>query len=173
MMKNKKLEMPIIILTVVIIAVIVTAIMMNASKPNSDPNLNPVDGESTSEIEGEDNNTEDITMKKMYATINGEKLEIQMEDNPTAVAFTKMLPLELTMSDLNSNEKYANLDKSLPTNPYKPERIEVGDVMLYGDDCVVIFYESFDTDFSYTKIGFIDHLPELGDGEVVVSFSSE
>ena len=106
----------------------------------------------------------------MYATINGEKLEIQLEDNAAAVAFAKMLPLELTMSDLNGNEKYVNLDGPLPTNSYEPGRVEVGDVMLYGDDCLVIFYESFDTEYSYTKIGHIDGLPELGAGDVVVKF---
>lgn len=109
----------------------------------------------------------------MYATINGEKLEVQLEDNATAVAFAKMLPLELTMSDLNSNEKYVNLDEALPTNSYEPGRVEAGDVMLYGDDCLVIFYESFDTEYSYTKIGYIDGLPELGAGDVVVKFAGE
>lgn len=172
-MKNKKLEMSIIILIVIIIAVVVTMVIMNTSKPNNDPNLNPVDEESASEIENNNNNTENITMNKMYATLNGEKLEIQLEDNATAVAFAKMLPLELTMSDLNSNEKYVNLNEALPTNSYEPGRVEVGDVMLYGDDCLVIFYESFDTEYSYTKIGYIDGLPELGAGDVVVKFAGE
>lgn len=173
MMKNKKLEMPIIILIVVIVAVVMTTIIMNTGKPNSVPNLNPVDEESASEIEDENNNAENTTMNKMFATINGEKLEIQLEDNPTTAAFLKMLPLEVTMSDLNRNEKYVYLDESLPTNAYNPGSIEAGDVMLYGDDCLVIFYESFDAEYSYTKIGYIDGLPELGDDNVVVEFSVE
>jgi hypothetical protein len=35
--------------------------------------------------------------------------------------------------------------------------------MLFGDNCLVIFYVSFDTGYSYLKIGHIDNLPELGD----------
>ena len=171
-MKNKKLEMPIIVLIVVIIAVIVTTVMMNQSRTNVDPNLNNVDSSEEADGSGEIENSE-TEENKMYATINGEKLEIQLEDNATAVAFAKMLPLELTMSDLNSNEKYVNLDGPLPINSYEPGRVEVGDVMLYGDDCLVIFYESFDTEYSYTKIGYIDGLPELGDGDVVVEFGAE
>ena len=28
--------------------------------------------------------------------------------------------------------------------------------MLYGDDCVVLFYESFDTPYSYTPIARVE-----------------
>ena len=170
MMKNKKLEMPIIVLIVVIIAVVVTTVMMNQNRTNVDPNLNNID--SSVEGDGEIENSE-LEENKMYATINGEKLEIQLEDNATAVALAKMLPLELTMSDLNSNEKYVYLDKTLPTDSYNPGRVEAGDVMLFGDNCLVIFYKSFDTEYSYSKIGHIDGLPELGDGDVVVEFGAE
>jgi hypothetical protein len=171
-MRNKKLEMPIIVLIVVIIAVVVTTVMMSQNRTNVDPNLNNVDSSEEADGSGEIENSK-TEENKMYATINGEKLEIQLEDNATAVAFAKMLPLELTMSDLNGNEKNVNLDEALPTNSYEPGRVEAGDVMLYGDDCLVIFYKSFDTEYSYTKIGYIDGLPELGDGDVVVEFGAE
>jgi hypothetical protein len=84
-----------------------------------------------------------------------------------------MLPLELSMSDLNDNEKYTYLDSSLPTNPYNPKHIETGDVMLFGDNCLVIFYESFNTSYSYSKIGHINNLPELDDGSITVNLNAE
>ncbi|MBQ6127874.1 hypothetical protein IJI69_04290 [Candidatus Saccharibacteria bacterium] len=112
-------------------------------------------------------------MDKIYATINGEKLEIKLEDNSTVSALLKELPLEVSMSDLNSNEKYAYLDNSLPTNTYSPKHIETGDVMLFGDNCLVVFYESFDTSYSYTKIGHIDNLPSLGGGSISVTLNAE
>ena len=71
------------------------------------------------------------------------------------------------------NKVFVNLDEALPTNSYEPGRVEAGDVMLYGDDCLVIFYKSFDTEYSYTKIGYIDGQPELGAGDVVVKFAGE
>ena len=77
------------------------------------------------------------------------------------------------MSDLNGNEKYAYLEESLPTNTYSPGHIEAGDVMLYGDNCLVIFYKSFDTNYEYSKIGHIDNISDLGEGSVQVSFMVE
>ncbi len=74
------------------------------------------------------------------------------------------------MSELNGNEKYVYIDNSLTTNSYKPKHIEKDDVMLYGDNCLVIFYESFDTSYSYTKIGHIDNLEDLGNESITVKF---
>ena len=75
------------------------------------------------------------------------------------------------MNELNGNEKYVYLDNKLPTSPYNPKRINAGDVMLYGNNCLVIFYKSFDTSYSYTKIGHIDNLPDLGSGTISVKIN--
>ena len=42
--------------------------------------------------------------------------------------------------------------------------------MLFGNNCLVIFYESFDTTYSYTKIGHIDNLDNLENGNIKVKF---
>jgi hypothetical protein len=46
--------------------------------------------------------------------------------------------------------------------------------MLYGDNCVVLFYETFTTSYSYTKIGSIDNpaglKTALGTGDPEVFF---
>lgn len=65
------------------------------------------------------------------------------------------------MDELNGNEKYYYLSTSLPTNTQSVKNIEVGDIMLYGDDCFVIFYESFKTSYSYTRIGKIENPSSL------------
>ncbi|MBR2767209.1 hypothetical protein IKD67_03975, partial [Candidatus Saccharibacteria bacterium] len=93
--------------------------------------------------------------------------------NSTTSALIKLLPLELSMNDLNGNEKYVYLNESLPTNTYSPKHIEAGDVMLFGDNCLVIFYESFDTSYSYSKIGHIDNLPELNSESISAKLSLE
>lgn len=112
-------------------------------------------------------------MDKVYASINDKELEIELDDNSTVSALVKLLPLELSMSDLNGNEKYTYLDESLPTNTYSPKHIEAGDVMLFGDNCLVVFYKSFDTSYSYSKIGHINNLPELSNGDVTIKLNAQ
>ena len=163
---DKCLKVSIPILVVVVVSAIVTTILMNNKSPNIDPELNQ-------ETSITNNNEKENKMAKIYASLNNEKLEINLEENSTASALVKLLPLDITMNDLNKNEKYAYLDKSLPTNTYSPKHIEAGDVMLFGDNCLVIFYESFDTSYSYSKIGHIDNLPELNNGSISVKLSLE
>lgn len=108
-------------------------------------------------------------------TVNGHTFSAELYDNDTAKAFKERLPLALDMSELNGNEKYHYLSDSLPINSSRPSGIRTGDIMLYGSDCLVIFYESFSTSYSYTPIGKIndpDGLAEaLGSGSVQVTFN--
>ena len=81
------------------------------------------------------------------------------------------------MSELNGNVKYNYLPFTLPTNASNPEQIHAGDLMLYGSDCLVLFYKSFPTSYCYTPIGCIDDPSNLadvvGDGGVQVAFILE
>jgi hypothetical protein len=98
-------------------------------------------------------------------------------DNPTAKAFKARLPLTLSMKELNDNEKYGELTPGLPTNASNPVTIQPGDLMLYGSSTLVVFYESFRTSYSYTRLGRIDNpaglATALGAGNVTVSFELE
>lgn len=163
---DKGLKISIPILVVVVVSAIVTTILMNNKSPNIDTELNQ-------ETSITNNNEKENKMAKIYANLNNEKLEINLEENSTTSALVKLLPLDITMNDLNKNEKYAYLDESLPTNTYSPKHIEAGDVMLFGDNCLVIFYESFDTSYSYSKIGHINNLPSLDDGNISISIDVE
>ena len=114
------------------------------------------------------NSNEVISSVKV--TINKKEYSMILEDNETAKSFVKMLPTKFNMSELNGNEKYVDLDSSLPTNAYNPKHINAGDVMLFGDNCLVLFYKSFDTKYDYTKIGHIDNLENLGSENITVYF---
>ena len=97
-----------------------------------------------------------------------------LADCETGRAFAQLLPLTLSMTELNGNEKYHYLDSPLPTDSYQPGTIHVGDLMLYGNNCVVLFYETFSSSYSYTRIGSIDDpaglAAALGSGNVSVQF---
>ena len=112
----------------------------------------------------------------MWMNIGGtHRFAVALEDNPTAQAFAQMLPLTLDMPDLNDNEKHVRLPRSLPTNAVRPGTIRTGDVMLYGSDTLVVFYKTFPSSYSYTRIGRVtqvDGLVEaLGAGSQRISFA--
>lgn len=108
--------------------------------------------------------------------INNKEYKLILYDNDTARDFLRMLPLTITMNDLNSNEKYYNLSKSLTTKSERAGSIKRGDFMLYGNNCLVLFYESFSTSYSYTRIGYIENTDglkdSLGRGSIEITFSA-
>lgn len=77
-------------------------------------------------------------------------------------------------SELNGNEKYYYMPDSLPAQASRPGTIRTGDLMLYGADCIVLFYKDFRTGYSYTPLGHIDDPngleSALGQGDVKVTF---
>ncbi len=114
--------------------------------------------------------SEKMTKENINVIINNENYTLNLENNKTVKEFMKLLPKEYKMNELNGNEKYVYLDTSLPTNSQNIEQINKGDVMLYGNNCLVIFYQSFKTSYSYTKIGHIDNLPNLGNENIIIKF---
>lgn len=99
---------------------------------------------------------------------------VTLQDNKTVSAFKAMLPLTLNMTDLNANEKYAELPRSLPVDASNPGTIHAGEVMLYGSNTIVLFYETFTASYSYTRIGKLDDVSglvaALGSGSITVTF---
>ena len=93
------------------------------------------------------------------------------------ISLAEKLPLTIAMNELNGNEKYYYFSESLPADAQQPKQIHTGDIMLYGSDCLVLFYEDFSTSYSYTPIGRISNpdglAKALGDGNVRVSLCVE
>lgn len=110
---------------------------------------------------GDENMSEVIN--EITININGVDFTATLEDNETARELVNRLPLNIEMNELNGNEKYYYFDESFPSNSSRIERIEKGDIMLYGSDCLVLFYESFNTSYSYTRIGKLDNPSLLDD----------
>lgn len=116
----------------------------------------------------------DKEMPKLNIKIGEKNFTATLYDNETTRELIKQMPLTLNMSELNGNEKYYYMNQSLVANSERIGTIKKGDLMLYGSDCLVLFYESFSTSYSYTRLGYIDD-PEaiedvLGRGSVEVIF---
>jgi hypothetical protein len=121
-----------------------------------------------------DRNNNDQTGGKMKITVGTAVFTATLYDNPTVTALKQRLPFTVTMIELNSNEKYYHIADPLPTNASNPGTIQIGDLMLYQNYSLVLFYKTFSTSYSYTRLGRVDN-PEglaaaLGSGNVTVKF---
>lgn len=122
---------------------------------------------------GNDQRSNQDMNTNIFIKAGNQTFTASLADNPTAAAFRALLPLKLNMTELNNNEKYADLDKNLPTNASRPSSIQAGDLMLYGSRTLVLFYQTFSTNYTYTRIGQVVDpaglAKALGKGDVLVT----
>lgn len=105
--------------------------------------------------EGQENQepveAEENAMPQLKIEAGGQIFTATLLDNPTTRALLERLPAALSMGELNGNEKYC-----------------------YLPDCLVLFYESFSSGYSYTRLGSVDNPGQLaaalGRGSVDVTF---
>ena len=175
---NKKIF--IAVLVIILIAIIGITIYLVIGKsiikepaPDVIPeNVISNSNETQNDVKYNNDNEVDDTMEDVMnikVSINNEEYIATIEKNETAQTFINQLPQEFIMNELNGNEKYVYMDNSLPTNPLNPEHIQCGDIMLYNNNCLVIFYKSFNTNYSYTKIGHIDNFPNLEESDSITA----
>jgi hypothetical protein len=128
----------------------------------------------TIEAQNDGNGNTNSSTTKIKITIGTVVFTATLYDNPSAAAFKAMLPLTINMTELNGNEKYYDFPNPLPTNPSVGGDIKVGDLTLYGNKVLVLFYKNLNTSYSYTKLGYVDNpsglAAALGNRNVVVKF---
>ena len=141
----------------------------NAPAPTPLPTPTPslIPSETKEPDAGEVSNMYDITLH-----VNGQSFSAKLYKSATTELFIQKLPLSITMNELNGNEKYYYFSESFPTASERVSQIQAGDIKLYGSSCLVLFYESFSTSYSYTSLGYVGN-PEglagaLGTGNVSV-----
>lgn len=135
---------------------------------NTQPDTAPQSTQAVSEKETEKK------MQTIEILAGGQTFTAELNDSESAQALAARLPLTITMQELHGNEKYHYFSSTLPTDETRVGQIEAGDLMLYGSDCLVLFYESFSTPYSYTPLGKISDpdglAAALGNGNVQVTF---
>lgn len=136
--------------------------------------MNIPDERTTAEVQEQTVFEEEVQMEKMQIVIGQKTYYVSLYDNETTKSLKEMLPMTVFMEELNGNEKYTYLLQSLPTDRVYPGQIHTGDLMLYGSDCLVLFYEDFATNYGYTPLGKVDDPAGLaeavGNGAVEVTF---
>lgn len=127
-----------------------------------------------SEISGNKEESSEVTMN---IQVGDKSFTAIIEDNLSSEVFIEKLPLAINMSEMNGNEMYYFMDEDIPVDANRPGKVNNGDIMLYGSNCLVVFYKTFNTGYNYTSLGYItdpegfkDAIDESG-GEVIFSLN--
>ena len=111
---------------------------------------------------------------KLKIIIGGQTFDAVLEDNAAAKKFAEKLPLEISMTELNGNEKYYRFGERFPSNDSRFSTIHEGDLLLWSSNTVVLFYKTFSSGYSYTRLGKISNTGGLsnavGRGNITVRF---
>lgn len=189
----KKILIPIFILIILIVIILlfsmpkkeqvneIISIHTNANEMTNDVvnEIKTINGNENDIIENNNSiNKEMDTMDsegiKINLIVNNKTFTANLENNQTVQELIQNFPMTLNMSDLHSNEKYNYLSSSLTTNSNIPSMINAGDIKLYGNNCLVVFYDNFRNLYSYTNLGRVDNVDEfvteLGSGNVNIRF---
>ena len=166
---------------IVFVMVIATMTGLSACGEEQGAAINlPVIAQDLTQAGSQQNPAQPISKKgqlNMWMTVNGHRFEVTLEDHATTRAFASQLPLTLQMEELNGNEKHGQLSGTLPTDEKRRGIIHNGDLMLYGSKTLVVFYQTFTSSYSYTRLGKVNH-PEklaviLGNGDVEIRFNQK
>lgn len=137
-----------------------------------------------------------ILIISIFFTVNAQEKEMTMnasvsigtksysvtaEDNDAAKAFFGRLPISITMNEWAGNsEYYARLSEKINTDGIKsPSVFETGDIAIYNNISLVIFYADTKNAAGYAKIGHIVEAEGVKDalkaakGKVIFTHMSE
>ena len=113
---------------------------------------------------------------RLKISIGSKVFFAHLQVNETTAALLKQLPFTLSMVELNGNEKYSEIKQALPTQAESVGKIQTGELLLYGNNVLVLFYESFSTPYRYTRIGKVTDSAglskALGTGNCQVKFEA-
>ena len=99
---------------------------------------------------------EDTTMQ-ISVIVNDVPFTATIEGTDAGRELLSRLPLTLSMDELHGNEKYCYTGEGFGGEQYVPETIEAGDLMVFGSDCLVLFYDTFSNGgWSYARVGWVD-----------------
>jgi len=143
----------------------------------SEEMIEPTENETFQTTQTETNEIQEAeeTMTDIKVTVNGSVFDAKIyNDSPCAQQLLSKFPLTVTMNELNGNEKYYRFSESFSSNPENVGSINTGDIMLYQSDYLVLFYETHNTSYTYTRIGYIADTTGLkeavGTGNPTVTF---
>lgn len=173
-MKNIKRLISLIL--IIFIALSLTACNKNSTDQNQRKGNNRLYiSENITKENNKKNNKELISVDII---INNNTFSAKLYTSDSTEELINQFPMTINMNEMNGNEKYYYMSSSLTQDEEDIKNIKSGDIMLYGSDCIVIFYKDFETSYKYTRLGYIEDKEKLSDilknnNEVKITFQSD
>ncbi|MFR9166619.1 MAG: cyclophilin-like fold protein [Dysgonomonas sp.] len=112
--------------------------------------------------------------QKLKITVGNNNFTATLNNNETVDAFVAMLPLDVDMTEMGGYEKFYYLPQNLPGSASNVGTTYKGDLMIWSSNCLVLFYTTRSTSYSYIRLGRIDNTTGLreavGSGNVRIKF---
>ena len=106
-----------------------------------------------------------------YIKIGDKTFPFELKDTSAANELKAKLPFKVEMTKLNGNEIYYQFSEQFTTNTKSVGTINTGDIYLYQNNYLVLFYKTFTTSYTYSEIGKLtdtNGLEEaIGDGSSI------
>ena len=111
-----------------------------------------------------------------YIEIGDKIFPFEFKNTKAANEIKSKIPFTINMTKLNGNEVFYYFNETFTTDIKSVGTINIGDIYLYQSNCLVIFYKTFTTTYSYTSIGSITNTEGLTDaidsGSKLISWKS-
>ncbi|MDN5710685.1 MAG: hypothetical protein L0G95_14670 [Planococcus sp. (in: firmicutes)] len=157
-------------LSIIVVILGLSACDASETDEREEPNA---EEQSSNDNNQERDEAEMANLLALELQIGDEVFSAQLYESETTESLLELLPLTIDMEDLHGNEKFFYLSERLPTDPESPEHINAGDIMLYGDDCLVFFYDKLSTSHQYTRLGYIENVERftqaVGEGDITIA----
>lgn len=134
--------------------------------------------EEISKNPGESESPDEPQEEQVMDILIGEQtFQAVLYENESTKALQEKLPMTIRMDEMNGNEKYYFMDENIPSASETVGSIQAGDIMLFGSNCLVLFFKDFQTSYTYTRLGYVRNAPEfvsaLESGSLEVTFRME
>lgn len=101
-------------------------------------------------------------IKEIKVYIGGREADVTFEDNISVKELAVYAPYNhMPLIDLNNNSKYCILKRKLNTDSNITKTTKKGDIMLYKNNNIIIFYKDAENNYSYTKLGHINNIDKF------------
>lgn len=110
-------------------------------------------------------------LPNINVSIGGESYTAITQVSYASQNFISNIPVSIEMKDEGSNKKQGCTYFKFSGDTVRAKEVKRGDILLYGDSCIVIATADFKGGSKYKKIGHINNMGDLPSGTQTVSFS--